>query len=56
VEDGRFSGASRADDSSFHYAELITKRRRHLRGAREIKRHSPFALNSTTGITRVVCF
>jgi hypothetical protein len=24
VEDGRFSGASRADDSSFHCDELIT--------------------------------
>jgi len=56
VEDGRFSGASRADDSGFHYEELITKRGGHLRGAREMKRHAPSALNSTTGITRVVCF
>jgi hypothetical protein len=34
VEDGRFSGASRADDSSFHCDELITKRQLHLRGSR----------------------
>ncbi len=27
-----------------------------LLSMREMKRHAPFALNSTTGITRVVCF